>query len=76
MAEILKLKCPSCRSKDYTLVEIFEEIVIHSVRGGVMPDKADDHIAGSFLGTRCECEQCGHKWKPRSIADWRDTIAT
>lgn len=30
-----------------------------------MPSEATDHEAGSILGVACQCENCGHKWKPR-----------
>lgn len=74
MSELLKLKCPKCKAKDYTLIETAEEYVIYSVRGGVMPGEATDHEAGSILGVTCECESCGHKWKPRGVTQWTDAV--
>lgn len=74
MGERLKLKCPKCRAMDYALVETFEEHVIYSVRGGVMPGHATDHEPGSILCVTCECDGCGHKWKPRGIAQWHDAV--
>lgn len=76
LTEPLKLRCPKCSAKDYTLTEVVEEHVIYLVRGGNMRLESFDHQPGSILGVVCECDKCGHKWKPRGVRQWPDAIAT
>lgn len=75
MSDRLNLKCPKCRSRDYTLIETAEEHVIYEVRDGIKPKDATDHEAGTILGVECECSDCGYNWKPRRVTQWIDAIA-
>lgn len=70
----VKAKCPKCKSRDFKTVEVFEEIVICSVRNGVFPDQADDHQPGGIVGVSCECDKCGHMWKPRGAKSLGDIV--
>lgn len=74
MNESLRLKCPRCKSKNYDLVETFEEHVIFRVIEGKMPREVLDKQAGSIIGVGCECLKCKHMWKPRGVSSWPDAV--
>ena len=57
------LRCPACRSRHFTMFEIFEAYDAILVRDG----KAVERVPGSGGATgefSAECD-CGHRWSPR-----------
>jgi hypothetical protein len=59
------VKCPSCGSTSFDLIETFEEIETRQVRNGAVLSEST-HEAGSLLRSECHCS-CGHHWFPRRI---------
>ena len=64
--EKVRTKCPKCRSTNFLLTEIVEELVIMEVKHGVIPNEASDHQPGSVIGLSATCSACGHTWRPRA----------
>jgi len=54
----MHMRCPSCRSTTFQLIEVFEEIEIREVRASVVAKAAIDHQPGRLLRTSCQCS-CG-----------------
>jgi hypothetical protein len=70
-----KVKCPKCKSNSFETHEVFENVVVISIKNGIFPDRADDHVAGGILGISCKCDSCGHRWTPRGAKTLRDIVA-
>ncbi len=67
-------RCPKCQSTNFRTMEVYEEIVTCSVQDGIFPKEADDHTPGRILGISCECDRCGHGWRPRGAKSLSDII--
>jgi hypothetical protein len=70
----VKARCPKCKAANFRTMEVYEEVVICLVKNGVFPHEAEDHQPGRILGISCECDDCGHRWKPRGAKTLSDLI--
>lgn len=60
----MTMRCPSCRSTTFALIETFEETETTVVEDGVIVG-GRDRCPGALVHTECKCEACGHRWIPR-----------
>lgn len=72
MKKIL-IKCPKCRSKSITLVELYECGVYVYAPDGILKEPHIMNLEpGDIIGLNAKCMECGHIWKVRKASQWPD----
>lgn len=65
-------RCPKCRSKDLSVVEITESVgitwpgeVMTDRRGDLIPPSDFEFESGDIIGVFLLCDACRHEWRSR-----------
>ena len=76
MLHVDKLKCPGCGSKHYDICSVMTQIERQTVNQGQWNGMSwcDAGDTGGPIRTFCECNVCGHHWKPRKIKSIHDLV--
>lgn len=70
-----KTKCPKCAGKSFHMSEHWDGNSIEfTVKDGVMPEDADDHMAGSSVRVTAHCLSCEHIWTIRGARSIYDVV--
>lgn len=65
--EHTKLKCPKCKSRSFTAIEVCECTTQFVIRDGVCDRDDGINEPGDMVRLDVTCDKCGYTWRPRHI---------